>query len=58
MEGVDLVVELCVVVSGINASETNLTVTLNATDGLAVGGVMMITRKKRNTGDLLHHYFN
>ncbi len=53
VEGVDLVVELCVVVSGINASETNLTVTLIATDGLAEGDVM-IGRKKR-FGDLLYH---
>ncbi len=40
MEGVDLMVELCVVVSGINASETDLTVILIATDGLAVGEVV------------------
>ncbi len=57
MEGVDGMVELCVVVSGINASETDLIVTLNATDGLAEGGVSIVI-EKRNTGDLLHHYFN
>ncbi len=39
MEGVDLMVVLCVVVSGINAAETDLTVTIIATDGLAVGEV-------------------
>ncbi len=52
-----MMVQLCVVVSGINASETDLTVTLTATDGLAEGGVQIVIGK-RNTGDLLHHYFN
>ncbi len=46
VEGVDMMVELCVVVSSVNASETDLTVTLIATDGLAAGEVVLRPAKR------------